>query len=368
MILLYSDLLIAACIPETQTENRDDLMYELPQKTLYTGCVSQTYPNERLMAYLYYKDGEPTGEGTRWFNNGQKASEVIFIDGKMAFKREWNEDGFLYTSEHYKDGGLLAPMEMPYKEAMDACQKATFDDYSKWKLPNIDELQRLPYSDTLKEMTYIASDTPKVNGNTKTVSYIRFGGSEAEGRWDNHLLEIDTPFNVLCVRSDDAKRYRLILGTDGIPDLDSDSEEYLAEKKKMEEENLPAEQVEENASSTPEVKDPYAQLLKTTAVPVKEEVEEVIPVTIRGSMHQKSLREGYFIIAYTYSLDIPTAEDMEKITLAGYRYTTMKTKSDGGEHNYTLIGPFSTTNQAGRELRRIQQRIEPNAYVVVNKH
>lgn len=396
-LLLSPALLSAECVQENLTENRDDIVYKLPQKTLFNGCVMQAYPGHRKRSELYYKEGRLTGEGTYWYPNGQKESKVIHLKGKIVSKRLWNQMGHLYTFEQYHDGKLLEPIEMNYEEATKACQDATFNSYSKWKLPSISELKRVPFSDTIREKTYIASNIPKNLNGTKTVSYIRFGSTIEEGRWDMNGLDTETSFDVLCVRTDEPKRYRLILAIDGQADLSST---YATDDRPAK--TTPAitkmstEQSETDVNSSMESlttstsvaataaittttaviasAQPGAQALNVTPVaPLKsfgdkKEAEEEQSITIRGVMHQEGLREGHYIVIYEFAGQRPSQDQLNKIMLAGYRYTTITTMTGVEKTNYVIIGPFSTTNKVAKELERVHERVESNAYIIANRY
>ncbi len=400
-LLLSPALLSAECVHESLTENRDDIVYQLPQKTRFNGCIVQAYPDHRKKSELHYKDGKLTGEGTHWYPNGQKESMVSHRDGKIVSKRLWNQMGNLYTFEQYLDGKPLEPIEMDYTQATKACQDATFDGYSEWKLPSISELKRVPFSDTIREKTYIASNTPKKLNGTRPVSYIRFGGSVEEGRWDMKGLDTETPFDVICVRADEPKHYRLVLAIDGEADLSSTyatndrpaktalvvtevstEQSDITEGESVTEPLMAIAAVDPVAATaaittapavaaTPQ---PSIESLDATPVPPlksqddKKEVEEEVSITIRGVMHQEGLREGHYIVIYEFAGQRPSQDRLNKIMLAGYRYSTITVMAGTEKTNYVIIGPFSTTNKVAKELRRVHERVESNAYIITNQH
>jgi antitoxin component YwqK of YwqJK toxin-antitoxin module len=54
-----------------------------------------------------YKDGKPVGTHVSWHENGQKAVEGVFKDGEQdGVWVHWNENG-RRSEEHYKDGEWL---------------------------------------------------------------------------------------------------------------------------------------------------------------------------------------------------------------------------------------------------------------------
>ncbi len=396
LTLLFSPALFSdECVQESLTENRDDIVYQLPQKTLFSGCIMQAYPGHQKRSELYYIDGKLTGEGTHWYPNGQKESMVVHQKGKLVSKRLWNQMGHLYTFEQYHDGKFLEPIEMNYEQATKACQDATFHSYSEWKLPSISELKRVPFSDSIREKTYIASNTPKNLNGTRAVSYIRFGSTVEEGRWDMNGLDTKTPFDVICVRKDDPKRYRIVLAIDGQADLSSTyATNDHAAKRVPAVVKISAEQSEivddgsipESLNTSVEIASvatttavtasaqPVTQALSATPVaPImpfvdKKEAEEEQAITIKGVMHQEGLREGHYIVIYEFTQQRPSQEQLNKIMLAGYRYTTITTMTGIGKTNYVIIGPFSTTNKVAKELGRVHERIESNAYIIANQH
>ena len=328
-LLFSSGLLSASCIRDTLTETRKGLVYKLEQKSPLSGCVMQAYPDEHKKSELYYHKGKPTGEGKRWYDNGKKESEIVYENGKISSKKLWNREGYLYSFEHYKNGKLLLPVEMTYKQAKKACQKAKFEGYQDWKLPTLKELHKLPFSDATREMTYIASNTPKKDGKNKTVSYVRFGGTSAEGKWDNSGLDISTRFNVICVREKNPGSFHLIMGLNGKADLTSTK--TIAPKK-------------------PQKKVAKSALSKESSTPMSKKTRHT------------TLRPGYYIGIYSYTKEAPEKAKLDNIMIAGYRYKI----SDTDDMKHVLIGPFSTLKKVKKELKRVHQQIEPDAYIVNN--
>lgn len=332
LTLLFSfNLLSAACIRENRTETRGNLLYKLKQKTPFSGCVMQAYPNERKKSELYYRKGKPTGEGRVWYDNGQQESEVIYKNGKISTRKLWNRAGYLYSYERYKNGKRLLPVEMSYEQAKKACKKATFDGYRDWKLPSVKELHKLPFSDATREMTYIASNSPKKDRKTKTVSYVRFGATSAEGKWDNSGLSISTLFNVMCIREKSPDTFHLVMGVNGKADLTSTK--TTAPKQ-------PLQKIKKSTNS----KDPSTSSSK--------------------KKRQTALRSGYYIIIYTFTKQALEKAKLDNIMIAGYRYKIHNTVSNGNKMTQVIVGPFSTLKKANKELKRVHQYIEPDAYIV----
>ena len=65
------------------TQNFYDYIFDFIDRSDYINLFEETY-----------KDGEKDGPYNRWYENGQKESEVTFKDGrKVGSPKRWNEDG-----------------------------------------------------------------------------------------------------------------------------------------------------------------------------------------------------------------------------------------------------------------------------------
>lgn len=331
-------LFAASCVKESRTETREGVLYVRKSKTPYEGCILRYYPDGQKKSELYYRKGKPTGEGNLWYANGQKESETVYRSGKIHTRRLWNREGYLYAFERYRDGVLLRPVEMDYKQAMDACRKATFDGYRDWKLPSVNELHRLPFSEATKERTYIASNRPKKGRTEEEVSYVRFGNTPATPRWDNDDLPISSTFNVVCVRKGNPRAFHLITGIDGIADLTSDA---------------------------------VARPAKATAprpAPAAKKTPPLVPVAVKKSTIQKGLRAGYYITVYTFTRYPPEKTLLDNVLRSGYRYKFSELTKNGKTMTRVLVGPFPTRRKAAKELQRVQRKIEPDAYIIDNRY
>lgn len=326
--LLLPLTLTASCIPQYQTELKEGVLYTFNSATPFEGCVIQLHPDGQKKAELFFHNGKATGEGSQWYENGQKESETIYRSGKIHTKKLWNTEGYLYTFERYKDGVLLQPIEMTYHQAMKACQQATFGGHSDWKLPNVQELYKVPFSEATKEMTLIASNPPVKLQKSEEVSYVRFGATPETAKWDNSDLSIERALHVICVREQTPHAFHLIMGINGIADLAS----------KDMDENI--------------------QIIapQQAAVPKKKSVK------------QRSIRSGYYINIYTFSKYPPEKKQLENILLSGYRYTFNEIIYDGEKLTRVLIGPFPNNEKAKKELKRVHLAIEPDAYIVDNNY
>jgi hypothetical protein len=333
-------LLSASCIEESRTVSRGDILYLRKSKTPYEGCIVRFYPDGRKRSELFYRKGKPTGEGRKWYENGQKESETIYKSGKLYIKRLWNREGYLYAFERYRDGKLLRPVQMEYKKALKACKKARFGGHRDWKLPSVRELYRLPFSETTKEMTFVASNPPKKGKKEKEVSYVHFGSDPHSGRWDSDDLPIGTTFNVICVRAVDPRQFRLVMGIEGIPELTSDA-------------------VHRTGRSTPP--EPV-QAAQKTPRPKKK------PVSVKKNGVEKGLRPGYYITVYTFTHYPPEKTLLENILQNGYRYKYSEISKNGKKMTRVLVGPFPSKKKAAKELTRVHKMIEPGAYIIDNRY
>ena len=72
--------------------------------------IEQRWPNGKLRLLKEVardSDGEPVNHGTytRWYDNGQKEYEAIFVMGKKdGIVTRWHRSGRMWMEEHYVDG------------------------------------------------------------------------------------------------------------------------------------------------------------------------------------------------------------------------------------------------------------------------
>ena len=72
---------------------KDGLMYEGDSETPFTGVVVAKHENGQKASETTFKDGKPEGPAIAWHDNGQKAAEGIFKDGKKVSETKWDEEG-----------------------------------------------------------------------------------------------------------------------------------------------------------------------------------------------------------------------------------------------------------------------------------
>ena len=116
---------------EERGEKGEELYYAPNQQTPYTGWAKYTHDNGRIRSLVQCIDGQFHGLWTRWYDNGQKKSEMTWKGGKLvtafAWKRngdkcphtnvvdgngvyvDYNEDGTIYagSGDTFKDGELV---------------------------------------------------------------------------------------------------------------------------------------------------------------------------------------------------------------------------------------------------------------------
>jgi antitoxin component YwqK of YwqJK toxin-antitoxin module len=75
-----------------ELEQREGIYYLVGSDTPYTGKVFMLYAKGQK-AEANFKDGKLDGLAVRWHENGQKAEEVKFKDGKIISTKYWNSKG-----------------------------------------------------------------------------------------------------------------------------------------------------------------------------------------------------------------------------------------------------------------------------------
>jgi len=72
------------------------------------GAHIQWYENGQKMSEVSYIDGKEEGIATAWYENGQKMMEINYKDGNEDGKgTEWNEDGIISSEAIFKDGDCI---------------------------------------------------------------------------------------------------------------------------------------------------------------------------------------------------------------------------------------------------------------------
>ena len=68
------------------------------------------YPNGKKKAEDGgYKDGQPDGKWTEWYEDGQKKGEINFKDGYLdGLQTFWYENGQKYLERTFKDGKFIS--------------------------------------------------------------------------------------------------------------------------------------------------------------------------------------------------------------------------------------------------------------------
>ena len=88
---------------------KDGLMYEGDSETPFTGVVVAKHENGQKASETTFKDGKPEGLATMWHKNGQKRSETTFKDGKPEGPyTSWHKNGQKQSEATFKDGKLVS--------------------------------------------------------------------------------------------------------------------------------------------------------------------------------------------------------------------------------------------------------------------
>ncbi|OQX58117.1 MAG: hypothetical protein B5M52_06040 [Helicobacteraceae bacterium 4484_230] len=268
----------------------------------------------------------------------------------MVARKLYNRLGDIYSFERYRDGKPLLPVEMTYQKAGEICQKASFRGYHDWILPDVKQLHALPFSELTRDMSYIASDAPRIKGNSAEVSYVHFGSTPSSPKWHNDDLDVSVAMNVICVRKKDPSVFHLVSGVDSAVDLaDSSKIGYPAEKK----------QTKKKISAVK--KKTHTVVQKSKA---EQKVLQALSQERRSVKKTTVLRPGYYICIYTYSKYPPSKERLDNIMLSGYRYKFSDISVKGKDLTSVLVGPFPNMQKAKKELKRVHRLIEADAYIL----
>ena len=107
---------------------KDGLMYEGDSETPFTGVVVAKHENGQKASETTFKDGKPEGLATMWHKNGQKRSETTFKDGKPEGPTTmWYDNGQKWEEANYKDGKPEGPYTSWHKNGQKQSE-ATFKD------------------------------------------------------------------------------------------------------------------------------------------------------------------------------------------------------------------------------------------------
>ena len=118
---------------------RDGLRYEGDSETPFTGVVVAKHENGQKASETTFKDGKPEGLATMWHKNGQKRSETTFKDGKPEGPTTmWYDNGQKWEEANYKDGKPEGPYTSWHKNGQKQSE-GTFKDgkvvsETKWDL------------------------------------------------------------------------------------------------------------------------------------------------------------------------------------------------------------------------------------------
>ena len=112
-LLLFAALLLAGCGEKAASDSaikeaieeavdfesldepyRNGLRYQVNESEPYSGWAKRMYHlSEQIECLAHFKDGKPDGLWTAWHENGQKAEEVTYKDGKELSAKYWNSKG-----------------------------------------------------------------------------------------------------------------------------------------------------------------------------------------------------------------------------------------------------------------------------------
>jgi antitoxin component YwqK of YwqJK toxin-antitoxin module len=88
-----------------QRQVRNGTVYQASDLDPYTGVVTSFYQNGQKASEEYYVDGKKQGKSIGWHENGQQKLEVNFVDGKEQGKAiNWDKNGQKQLEINYVDG------------------------------------------------------------------------------------------------------------------------------------------------------------------------------------------------------------------------------------------------------------------------
>lgn len=88
-IIFYTALVLISCsenkrINKENTNFRNEKTYEINSQEPFTGILEYTYPNGKIEAEFYLKNGVDTGEYTLYFENGQIKQKAEIKQGNIV--------------------------------------------------------------------------------------------------------------------------------------------------------------------------------------------------------------------------------------------------------------------------------------------
>ena len=86
--------------------NKTEGLYAPNQTTPYTGWVKKVSDNGQILILGEFKEGQPNGETTTWFENGQKHKQSNFIKGRLPRDIEWYKNGKKKAEAKFTHGKL----------------------------------------------------------------------------------------------------------------------------------------------------------------------------------------------------------------------------------------------------------------------
>jgi antitoxin component YwqK of YwqJK toxin-antitoxin module len=157
VVALLALLLLGGCsktIDPEKLQLRGNLSYEVNDPDPYSGKVVGFYENGQKLSEVNYVDGKPVGTEVTWHENGQTRGEVSFVDGKKQGKYifldengqkayevnyvdgklqgesiQWAEDGHKHKETIWVDGNPKT--EIIYSRSGRVGYMCHFDDYGK---------------------------------------------------------------------------------------------------------------------------------------------------------------------------------------------------------------------------------------------
>ncbi len=92
-------------INETETIEKDDLIYEINAKEAFTGIMQSFHENGKLELQVEHKNGQLDGLLKNWYENGKQESEINYKNGQEhGLFKDWYENGKLKSEEEYVNG------------------------------------------------------------------------------------------------------------------------------------------------------------------------------------------------------------------------------------------------------------------------
>jgi antitoxin component YwqK of YwqJK toxin-antitoxin module len=91
-----------------QRQVRDGTVYEANDPEPYTGVVTSFYENGQIATEEVYVDGKKQGKSLGWHENGQQKLEVNYVDGKeQGMAITWDKNGQKTLELNFLDGEIV---------------------------------------------------------------------------------------------------------------------------------------------------------------------------------------------------------------------------------------------------------------------